>query len=479
MAVATPVDQFLAVLRRSNLADPRRLEAYLDERREQAALPDDSKELATLLVKDGFLTRLQAQQLLRGKHKGFVINGKYKLLELLGIGGMGQVFLCEHILLKRLVAVKMLSVTKSAQDASAKERFYREARAGFSLNHPNIVRSLDVDRADKVHFLVMEYIDGISLHEIISQHGRLHYVRAAHYIAQAAAGLQHAHEAGWIHRDIKPGNILIDRQGVARVLDMGLARLLPDTADQLTKNQNNNNILGTADFLAPEQAMNSHDVDIRADIYGLGATFYFMVTGQSPLEGGTVAQKLMRLQLNPPPPVRDLCAEVPEEMAAVIDKMMAKKPEDRYQLPVEVVEALEPWTSIPISPPPEQVFRRLSPLTVKLIEASTGQAPTTPAGSLAAPSSHGSRNHPALASRPASSSGSLRNTQPALQVETKVNGAPSSRTNQRHPAAADVPAGVAALLDGLRAQPRLWLGVKVGAAAVAAMGLVLLGRLLW
>jgi serine/threonine protein kinase len=395
------------------------------------------------------------------------------VLELLGIGGMGQVFLCEHTLLKRVVAVKMLSVTKSSQDATAKERFYREARAGFSLNHPNIVRSLDIDKADKVHFLVMEYVDGASLHDIVSTHGRLHYVRAAHYIAQAAAGLQYAHEVGWIHRDIKPGNLLVDRQGVVRILDMGLARFFPDTFDQLTKNQNNNNILGTADFLAPEQAMNSHDVDIRADIYGLGATFYFMVTGHTPLEGGTVAQKLMRLQLNPPRPIRELCAEVPEELEAVIDKMMAKKPEDRYQLPAEIIEALEPWTSIRISPPPEQEFRRLSPIAVNLIAASMGQAAPSRLTIGPAPSSS-SRSS---GSRPASSSRSLRATQPALQLETNIHTARTSRPARQVLASGDTT--WSERIQQLRARPAFRLGVKVGAGVLAAICLVFLVSMIW
>jgi serine/threonine protein kinase len=472
MAVAAPVDQFLEALRRSNLVEPTRLDAYLDGLREEGTLPEDPKELALLLIKDGHITKLQAQQLLRGKYKGFLINGKYRVLELLGIGGMGQVFLCEHVLLKRVVAIKMLSVTKSSQDATAKERFYREARAGFSLNHPNIVRSLDIDRADKVHFLVMEYVDGASLHDVVSNHGRLHHVQAAHYIAQAAAGLQYAHEVGWIHRDIKPGNLLVDRQGVARVLDMGLARFFPDTFDQLTKNQNNNNILGTADFLAPEQAMNSHDVDIRADIYGLGATFYFMVTGHPPLEGGTVAQKLMRLQLNPPRPVRELCAEVPEELAAVIEMMMAKKPEDRYQLPAEVIEALAPWTSMEVSPPPEQYFRRLSPIAIELIASSAGQAPPSSIGIGTAPSSR------SMGARPASSSGSLRATKPSLQAETKVHGTPAPRSGD--PALA--PGGVASWMDKVRpllARRGVRLGVQVGTAVLAALGLFFLVGMIW
>ncbi|MCS7017446.1 MAG: serine/threonine protein kinase, partial [Gemmatales bacterium] len=194
--------------------------------------------------------------------------GKYKVLEKLGSGGMGQVFLCEHLLMRRRVAIKVLPTSK-AQDPAGLERFYREARAIAAVDHPNLVRAYDIDQADNLHFLVMEYVDGVSLQELVKKVGPLPVLRACHYIYGAAVGLQHVHEIGLVHRDIKPGNILVDRNGLVKILDLGLARFFHD-ADELTKKYDEN-ILGTADYLSPEQAIDSHTVDIRADIYSLGA----------------------------------------------------------------------------------------------------------------------------------------------------------------------------------------------------------------
>src|SRR5262249_52572202 len=190
-----------------------------------------------------------------------------------------------HVLLRRLVALKVLPLYQT-HNSTMVERFYREARAIASLNHPNIVRAHDLDRDHKRHYLVMEYVHGPSLQDLVGTHGPLEPDRAANYLAQAALGLQHAHAHGWVHRDIKPANLLLDRQGVLKVLDLGLARLLNDHRDLLTKEHDNNGILGTIDYLSPEQALNTHDVDIRSDIYSLGATFYFVLTGQPPFAGG-------------------------------------------------------------------------------------------------------------------------------------------------------------------------------------------------
>src|SRR5262249_44283524 len=162
-----------------------------------------------------------------------------------------------------------------------------EARAVAALDHPNIVRAYDIDQDENLHFLVMEYVDGANLQDLVKKSGPLDPVRAAHYIYASAIGLHHAHGMGLIHRDIKPGNILVDRSGVVKILDMGLARFFHDEEDMLTKKYDEN-ILGTADYLAPEQAVDSHSVDIRADIYSLGATFYFLLSGQPPFPEGSV-----------------------------------------------------------------------------------------------------------------------------------------------------------------------------------------------
>ena len=210
-----------------------------------------------------------------------------------------------------------------------------------------------------MHFLIMEYVDGVSLQHLVEKGGPLDVVRAAHYVAQAAQGLQYAHESGLVHRDVKPANLLVDRLGTVKVLDLGLARLMRDDNDKLTKQYNENAILGTADYLAPEQAQDSHQVDIRADVYSLGCTFYFLLTGRTPFEGGNVLDKLRWHQMRQPQSVRRLRPDVPETLAAVVEKMMAKDPAQRYQTPWDVVKDLTPWTAIPIPPPvPEELPRR-------------------------------------------------------------------------------------------------------------------------
>src|SRR5438552_3530507 len=202
MPAPTSATELVELMQRSGVVEAARLTAYLQALRERDAVPTDPKVFATQLIRDGVLTYFQAEQFLLGKWKRFSI-GKYKVLERLGSGGMGQVFLCEHKLMRRKVAVKVLPTAK-AEDSSSLERFYREARAVAALDHPNIVRAYDIDQDDNLHFLVMEYVDGSSLQEIIKRAGPMDVLRTAHYIRQAAMGLQHAHEtAALVHRDIK------------------------------------------------------------------------------------------------------------------------------------------------------------------------------------------------------------------------------------------------------------------------------------
>jgi serine/threonine protein kinase len=264
---------------------------------------------------------------------------------------MGTVYLCEHMMVGRRVAVKVLP-TSQADNPAALGRFYREARAAGVLDHPNLVKAHDIDQDGALHFLVMEYVDGASLQAIVSRSGPLSPGRAAHYIA---------HSAGLIHRDVKPGNIMVERNGNVRVLDLGLARFYDDNIDPLTLKYDDQHVLGTADYVSPEQALDSHDVDIRADIYSLGATFYFCLTGRPPFLEGKVAQKLIWHKTRQPTSVQQLRPDVPEEMAAVLSRMMAKDPAQRYQTPAEVAEALAPWTADPLPPPAEEEMPRLCP----------------------------------------------------------------------------------------------------------------------
>ncbi len=359
MPAPSTAEELIALVRKSALISGARLDDYLGKR--QATPTDDGTPLAQAqaMVIDGILTKYQAEQLLMGRWRNFLIAGKYKLLERIGKGGMAMVFLCEHQVMKRLVALKILPMAHG-QDRELLGRFHREARALSQLRHPNIVGAHDVDHADKIHFLVMEYVDGGDLDLIVRRAGPLAYDRAAHYIRQAAFGLQHAHEAGLVHRDVKPGNLLVDRAGTVKLLDLGLARIFHETTDDLTTGRDVTTLLGTVDYLAPEQALNSHDVDIRVDIYGLGATFYFLLTGKGLFEDGTVAQKLSWHVHRPPHPIAEVRPDVPAGLVAVIDKMLAKRPEDRYQAPEEVVDALTPWTLDPIPPPTDAELPRLS-----------------------------------------------------------------------------------------------------------------------
>lgn len=357
MAAPISVDEFLDLVRKSGVADEKKLDAYLAKAR--ATFPPEPAKVAGLLVHNAVLTNFQAENILAGKWRRFTI-GKYKVLERLGSGGFAQVYLCEHKLMRRRVAVKVLPVAK-AKDSSALERFYREARAAAALDHPNIVHAYDIDQDEDLHFLVMEYVDGANLQEIVKRAGKpLTVLRACHYIFQAALGLQHAHEHSLVHRDIKPGNILVDRTGGVKVLDMGLALIFSEEDEQLTK-KHDDGTLGTADYLSPEQAMDSHDVDIRTDIYSLGVTFYFLLTGKAPFEGMPVAQKLLSHQIKQPKPVSEIRNDAPPAVLAILMKMMAKNPQDRYSTPGEVAQALEPFVQAPIAPPTDAELPRLSP----------------------------------------------------------------------------------------------------------------------
>ena len=292
------------------------------------------------------MTRWQAEKLLQGKHRGYFL-GKYKLLSLLGKGGMSSVYLAEHLLMRRRCALKVLPA-KRVDDSSYLERFHREAQAVALLDHPNIVRAYDVDHQNdgdrQIHFLVMEHVDGLSLQELVAEKGVVAFLDAAEYTRQAASGLQDAHDHGMVHRDIKPGNLLVDQNGVVKILDLGLARFFTsDEGNEALTIRHDEKVLGTADYLAPEQALDSHTVDARADIYSLGCTLYFMLTGQPPFTEGTLAQRLMAHQIKTPATVESLRADTPSSLGAILRKMMEKKADDRFAKAEDVEKALFKW----------------------------------------------------------------------------------------------------------------------------------------
>ncbi len=353
MAVPNTVPELLDRLRRSGLVPADRLEGFLVGLRASGKTPNNVPDLLDRLVDVGMITRFHAERLAAGKYKGFQL-GSYLILDQLGTGGMGQVYLAEHTAMRRLVGLKVLPLW--ADDAVARERFMREARAAATLDHPNIVRVFDLCQEGKLLYLVMEYVDGVSLQSLVAKFGPLDVNTACHYARQVAFGLQNAYELGFVHRDIKPANLLLDRAGVVKILDLGLVRSEADADAGLTKQLDNRSILGTADYVAPEQAVDSSNVDIRADIYALGATLYYMLAGRTLFPEGRTAQKLVWQQIKEPSPITRLRPEVPAGLADVVHTMLQKKPEDRYQTPNDVFEALAEWTQDEIPPPAESLL---------------------------------------------------------------------------------------------------------------------------
>jgi serine/threonine protein kinase len=327
----------LVLLRQSGVVDETTLVRFLEQNRAAVAQAASVNQFAGILVRGRLLTPFQAEFLLQGKWRGFLI-GRYTVLEQIGAGGMGTVYLGEHRYMRRRDAIKVLPA-RLAADAASVERFYREARAVAALDHPNIVRAYEVGREGPLHFLAMEYVEGNTLAEMVKARGPLGILQAMHYARQAASGLQHAFEAGLIHRDIKPGNLLVDLSGTVKVLDLGLARFFNDPRDELSI-INNDTVVGTVDYLAPEAAESCRHADIRSDLYSLGCTLYFCLTGQPPFPEGSTTQKLLAHQTRRPRPIRELRPEVPRDLAAVIDKLMAKRARQRFQTPAEVVQVL-------------------------------------------------------------------------------------------------------------------------------------------
>ena len=336
------VDQFLDLVRRSQLVDRDQLNRVVLQLKGRAE-PDqlnDADLVAAQLVENGLLTRWQSEKLLEGRHKGFFLK-KYKLLDHLGSGGMSTVYLAEHVLMHRRVAIKVLPKNR-VNDSSYLARFHREAQAAAALDHRNIVRAYDVDNDGDIHFLVMEYIEGKDLQAMVKDKGPLEYQLAAEYARQAAVGLAHAHQAGLIHRDVKPANLLVDQSNVVKVLDLGLARFTGEDRASLTVTYDEN-VLGTADYLAPEQALDSHGVDGRADIYSLGCSLYYLLTGHPPFPDGTLPQRLMAHQKQPPPSIYQDRPDAPPDLVQICLRMMAKKPRARCQTATEVADALGKW----------------------------------------------------------------------------------------------------------------------------------------
>ena len=334
-------DTFLKNLRKSKLLTHQQFRLVIDKLGEL----QDAREIAKALASWKLLTKFQAKMLLAGGTSGFFI-GPYRILDQLGQGGMGRVYKAMHRTMNRVVALKVLA-PQVVESERAQELFLREVQAAAQLSHPNIVLAYDANEENGRHYLAMEYVDGPNLERYVTKHGSLPVGLACEIIFQAANGLQHAFEKGMIHRDIKPANLLLHQEPGAdtiqvKILDFGLARLHhPDEPDgSQTIFMKKNTVMGTPDFLSPEQARDVHATDIRSDLYSLGCTFYYLLTGRVPFPGGSTIDKLVRQNAELPEPIEELRPDVPHHVRAVVAKLLAKDPDERFQTPDELMDAL-------------------------------------------------------------------------------------------------------------------------------------------
>src|SRR4051812_10873123 len=345
MPLSAKFAAFVEAVRASGLLPAAEVDALVGA----AAQPDaDPEALARDLVRRGLLTAYQVRRLWKGEGRELFLS-QYVLLDRLGEGGMGEVFRARHTRLDRDVALKVMRKEKMAKPEAVK-RFRREIRAAASLAHENVVRAFDADQSGDVHFFAMEFVDGTTLDQLVNARGPLPVAEASDYVRQAALGLQHAYEKGLTHRDIKPANLLVDKAGVVKISDLGLVLLEdPETAESAGRLTKEGLTVGTPDFVAPEQARNPRAADVRADIYSLGCTFYYLLTGEVPFPGGTPTEKMLRhaREAVPAPSRPDL----PDDLRAVLARMTARRPEHRYQTPAEVAAALGPFAGHPAPPP--------------------------------------------------------------------------------------------------------------------------------
>jgi len=327
-----------------------------------AVAGDDAQVLAQQLLARKLLTRFQIVTLSQGKGSSLRI-GNYDILDRLGAGGMGTVYKARHRRMKRVVALKVLSAAFSTNPTYLK-RFQREVETIASLGHPNIVMAYDADEADIGHFLVMEFVDGRDFARCLEEEGVFSVFGAVQCVLQAARGLVYAHAQGIIHRDIKPHNLLLDSQGVVKITDLGLARLSRDAqSPQMTEITLAGGLIGTPDYMSPEQAVDSTTLDHLSDIYSLGCTLYYLIAGEPPYTGNTAMAILLKHRDAPIPSLAALRPEVPPALERLFHSMLAKQPEQRIQHMSEVVVELEAMAA---QLDPEQVENHARDVTVDL-----------------------------------------------------------------------------------------------------------------
>jgi serine/threonine protein kinase len=334
------LDQFIDGIGRSGLVSEAELASWR-ARLDPEPAADVQIRLARLLVQQGLLTTYQARKLLAGATRGFFLGG-YRILQPLGEGGMGKVYLAVHEGDFTRVAIKVLPPKKIQEDANSLLRFRREMELSQRCRHPNVARTLAVGNDGDVYFMVLEYIPGMSLFDMVrsERYGPLRVTDAARLFLKVVGGLDAAHRAGLVHRDIKPSNIMITPDGNAKILDLGLARALGEDKG-LTRA---NTVLGTLDYASPEQLSDASRADVRSDLYSVGCTLYFALAGSPPFEGGDVINKIFKQRMDDPEPLEKIARGVPAAFAAIVRKLMAKKPEERYQSCGELRGDLTRWT---------------------------------------------------------------------------------------------------------------------------------------
>ncbi len=338
----------------------------------------DARHLAKELLDRGWISPFQANRLLQNRDKELVL-GPYVILERIGEGSMGQIFKARHPMLRRVCALKVIR-PEFLKHPDAVPRFRREIAAVAQLAHPNIIQAFDAGQIGETHFFAMEFVEGKNLARMVLDRGALPVTEACDYIRQAALGLQHAHERGMIHRDIKPGNLLVSDAGQVKVLDMGLARL-DKSADVDASLQNltvAGTVMGTLEYMAPEQAEDSKSVDIRADIYALGCTLHFLLTRQPPFPGLKLGQKRTAGKALELPALKKR-ADVPPGLFPVMNKILAEKPAERYQSPAAVADALAPFCQPQAQPQPADVAAPPPPPPPKPVAAPKPVPAVTPA----------------------------------------------------------------------------------------------------
>ncbi|GIW96568.1 MAG: hypothetical protein KatS3mg110_4609 [Pirellulaceae bacterium] len=344
MAQPSTALEFLELVARSGLWDETACAAIA----QQNGWTDQNSALdaARAMIAAKKLTIFQAKQLLKGRWRGLAFDG-YRLLYPLGSGGMGYVYAAEEVSTGWQVAIKVLS-DRYRRDIAMLTRIQLEAQAGMRLKHPNILRTWSINRLEdsygEMYYVVMELVKGVSLNELLALHKKLPVWRACDIVRQAALGLHHAHEAGLVHRDVKPDNLLIRSDGSVKLLDFGLAMIDEHDEEFALAMIMGQDRLGTADYVAPEQAINSYRVDRRADIYGLGGTLFFALVGRPPFPAETNVEKIRAHREKPIQPPHLLREDVPEELSRIVEKMMAKRPEKRFATAAEVAERLAPFS---------------------------------------------------------------------------------------------------------------------------------------